>query len=91
MNPRTLLHNPQLQQLIDTIAPREQMPEYKPQPQMMGAWHELHRQAMITAAIANVHCAANEPGQTLCELRDGVLVMVVLLVCFLIFTHPKKS
>jgi hypothetical protein len=84
MNDRTLTHNLQIDQLITTITPKS-----APVP-LVSTWHQLHENAIATMKIANVHCAASEPDQTLCELRDGILVMVVILVCFLIFVKPRK-
>jgi hypothetical protein len=47
MNPRTITHNPQLDNLIGAIQPKSQ-----PAP-LSATWPVLHERAMITAKIAN--------------------------------------
>jgi len=76
MNPRTLLPNEQLSELITAVSSnrKSDIPEQRQDGQYMGAWAELDRQARITMTVANGQHYPVEPPD------DCVLAVVIVLV-----------
>jgi len=69
MNPRTITHNDQLSELIDTLNPAAKQPD-----PLSSTWPVLHDKAMITAQIANEQPWPNDPPD------DGICGLVIVLI-----------
>lgn len=83
MNPRTLLPNEQLAELITAVSStrKTEIPEQRQDGAYMGAWHELDRQARETAQIANNYKRPNEPpGDGFIGLYMAVVVLILIVI-----------
>ena len=79
MNPRTLLHNEQLQELIDAVSPRSNIPEQRNEAPLAGVWQRLDEMARETAAIANANPWPNEPPND-CDFAAYMAVFVLICI-----------